>query len=602
METKMYDKRKLRRSALVLAIVFALMVVFTILSWGVASAWGDIRITRVSFVGEGGATQSGLMFIPKGVSADNPAPAVINFHGRNCSSYSMINWAMEEARRGYIAFNPDLSGTLETLNTVENTTANLAISAYEYLNALDMVTDISATGHSMGNISLQTLMANPEIESDLNCVVGVGGFFFYLLTQNSFPTQTNYYILEGSKDLYEIQWFGNWEKAHALLREKSGMGNELEFGKLYGDPTEGTAFLYNELPVTHQQQMYSESTITEILNFIGLSSPAPTPIDNTNMVFPVFQLFSAICAVLFIVFVCTLALTFTRLPMFSAIINVPLKESVGKSKRAWILQVATDYIIPILLFVPVTKWVAKWPTDVFKSEWVNQIFFWIVSVALVGAILMVIRYFRKKKQGTALTAVDFGMGSAGEKVLNWKRIGTALFITGATVFVAFTWLDIVITTTGINYQIYTLLGQFNRVTPERILYIIPYLIVCIFLVLVININIATTRRMKTTGHDTRDLVRDIIVNVFLSAGPLTLLMLVEFVGIRLIGNGDQPFNHIYWSALSYGWMFPVMMTSSAAISVFLYRKTGNIWTGVFTSSFTLIFITILNCCATPIVI
>ena len=164
-----------------------------------------------------------------------------------------------------------------------------------------------------------------------------------------------------------------------------------------------------------------------------------------------------------------------------------------------------------------------------------------------------------------------------------------------TVFVAFTWMDIVIRTFGVNYQFFCLLGQINRVTPERIVYILPYLVVCIFLVAVINISIATSRRIKSTGNETLDLIRDILVNILLSAGPLTLLMVVQFTGVALIGNGTTPLSTAYFGSLSFGFMFPLMMASSAGISTFLYKKTGNICTGVFTSSFTLIFITILNC-------
>ena len=601
MDSKKYDKKRMKKAVRAVCVIFALMLVFTCLSWGVASDWGSIKISRITFVGESGDQQSALMFVPKGVNAENPAPAIINYHGRNCSSFSMVNWAIEEARRGYIVLNPDLSGTLETLSTPENNTDNTAVSPYEYLAGLDMVSEISVAGHSMGNMSLQTLASDPEIESNLKSIVGVGGFFFYKITGNPFPTQTNYYILETTADLYAMQWFDTWDELRGFVRELSPQGESLEVGMMYGEPENGTAFLYNELErITHQQQMYSGDVIKEILDFVELSSPAPSPIDNSSMVFQWFQFFSAVCVVLFILFVGSLAYMLTCLPVFYETMTLPLASSNGKSASKWVLQFATDLLIPIALFVPVTNWVAKWPTDIFRSEWVNQIFFWIVSVSLVGAVFIAIRVFRKKKEGVQFTAADFGMGTSEEKIINWKRIGNALLITCITVAAAFGWMDAVITATGLNYQFYTLLAQINRITPERIRFIIPYLLVCIFLVLVMNINIATTRRMKTTGNETRDMIRDIVVNILLSAGALTLLMLIEFVGIRIMGDGSQPFNHIYWSGLSYGWMFPLMMTSSAGLSTFLYRKTGNIWTGTFTSSFTLIFITILNCCATVI--
>lgn len=596
MKQKSYDPKRLKTAALVTVVVFTVMLLFTIFSWGVASDWGDIRIRRVNYIGDGGASQSALMFIPKDVSVENPAPAIINFHGRNCSSYSMINWAIEEARRGYIVMNPDRERTNETEDTENNVDANILPSCYYYLKSLGIVSEISLTGHSAGTGSLSTLSNYDHIMDEVKAVVAVGGFFRYgIMPEMALPTGANWLILEAKADLYANQWYGSYEAQMDRLAELTADYDDFQLNTIYGDFEEGTAFGYIETSGTHQKQMYDEVTIGHILDFIGAASPAPVALDNSDMVFKTFRLLSAVCSVLFIVFIGSLAYTLTCTPLFSEVINVPLSPSNGKSAKGWLLQFVLDFGIPLLLFVPVTNWAAKQPTTIFKSEWVNQIFFWIVSVAVVGAVILVIRKVRQSKTGK-LTALDFGTGAAGEKIFSGKRLGVALGITAITVFVAFTWLDWVVKFFGVNYQFFCLFAQINRPTAERLLYIIPYLIVGVFLVGVININIATTRRMKTTGHETRDLIRDMLVNAVLSAGPLTLLMAIEFIGIRILGTGVQPFDHTQWGALSFGWMFPFMMTSSAALSTFLYRKTGNIYTGIFVSDFALIFVTITNAC------
>ena len=79
--------------------------------------------------------------------------------------------------------------------------------------------------------------------------------------------------------------------------------------------------------------------------------------------------------------------------------------------------------------------------------------------------------------------------------------------------------------------------------------------------------------------------------MILSAGPLTLLLAIQFIGIRLDANGAAPLGMSAFTALAYGLGFPLMMSASAGISTFLFRKTGNIWTGVFTSTFVLLFLT-----------
>lgn len=599
--TLRYDRKRLKKAVIAVIVIFALLAAATVLQWGIASDWGNVRITRVTFVGDGGAQQSGLMFIPKGVSADNPAPAIINYHGRNNSSYNLINWAMEQARRGYIVLNPDLQGTLETVITTDNTTANLCLSAFRYMDALKMVSEITVTGHSMGNVSLHILARAEAALPSMKNIVGVGGAFFYGIMGDAFPQQTNYCIIEGTNDIFEIQFAGTYDNMHSMMRNLSGLGDSLEFGKLYGDPADGTAFQYVEIEgLTHQWELYSRKTITAMLDFIDLSSPAPIQMSSTDMVFPTYLAVSAICFVLFILFFLALAYLFTSLPVIYEIINVPLAHSEGKPAKKWAMHIITDFLVPLALFVPVTQWAVEQSTAFFASEWLNQIFFWLVAVALFGLIMITIRSVKTSKQ-RKLTPADFGMGLAEEKFFNGKRLGTALGIAVAVTFVIFTWMDIVIGTTGLNYQVYSMPGQIMRMTPERFIFILRYLIIMIPVYIVININIATTRRMKTTGNETKDTIRDILVNILLSAGCLTILMLIQFGGCRILDNTTlPPLDTTYWDSLAYGWSFPLMMSTCAGGSTFLYRKTGNIWTGVFTTCIVVISITVLQCCAVPI--
>ena len=134
-------------------------------------------------------------------------------------------------------------------------------------------------------------------------------------------------------------------------------------------------------------------------------------------------------------------------------------------------------------------------------------------------------------------------------------------------------------------------AQLNRLTPERFLLSLPYIVLDIILLVVINISIATSRRIKDSGNETKDIIKTILINIFLSAGPLTLLLAIQFIGIRLSPDGIAPLSMNLFTGLAYALGFPFMMSSSAGISAFLYKKTGNIWTGVFTSTFVLIFLT-----------
>lgn len=584
----MDSSKKFAKAVKVFVATLLLLAIFTTLAWGVVSSWGDVRISRTEFVGNGGATQSGWMFTPKGVNEENPAPAIVDFHGRNTTAYNLVAWAIEQSRRGYVVFLPDQEKTNETLNVDGNSTDRIAVSAVEYMLSQDFVTEVSVAGHSAGNRALAAIIANEEVQKQVKSIVSVGNMFMIV---KEVPEYTNYLSIEAQKDFY-----ATYERAptrddkYEFAVQQFGI-EDLEEGKLYGDPAEGNACMYIMQETTHQQQMYSEDVLEAMMSFIELSSPAPNPISNDNQVFWWAYILLAICTLLCVASVAECAYMLAVSPIFSKnVISAPVVSS-GKSKGQWARQVVQDFLIAIILFVPVTMFIAKYnPLAIFQFGYVNQIFMWIFSVGLVGGIIMLFKY-RKMSKTKQLTAADFGMGTTEEKPVVWKRVRDGFIVAALTTIYLFTLLDVVCKVFGLNYQFFCVFAQFNRLTPERFLLSIPYLVLGIILLIVINISIATSRRIKDSGNSTKDMVKTILINIFLSAGPLTLLLAIQFIGIRLSPDGVAPLSMDYFTGLAYALSFPFMMSSSAGISAYLFKKTGNIWTGVFTSTFVLIFLT-----------
>ena len=583
----MADNKKFVKAVKVFVATLLLLAIFTTLAWGVASSWGSVRISRTEFVGNGGATQSGWMFTPKGINEENPAPAIVDFHGRNTTAYNLVAWAVEQSRRGYVVFLPDQEMTNESLAVEGNTTARIAVSAVEYILSQDFVSEVSVAGHSMGNKALEAINANIDVQKQLKSMVSVGNMFMMF---NDAPEYTNYLSIEAQKDFYAAQWAPTLEDKYARAEEQFGIPG-IEDGVLYGSPEDGTARMLITQPTSHQQQMYSEDVIEAMMSFIELSSPAPNPISYDNQVFWWAYILLAVCTLLCVASVAECAYMLAVSPIFSKnVISAPVISS-GKSKGQWARQVVQDFLIAIILFVPVTLFIAKYnPLAIFQFGYVNQIFMWIFSVGLVGGIIMLFKY-RKMSKTKQLAAADFGMGTADEKPVVWKRVRDGFIIAALTTIYLFTLLDVVCKVFGLNYQFFCVFAQFNRLTPERFLLSLPYLVLGVILLIVINISIATSRRIKDSGNSTKDMVKTILINIFLSAGPLTLLLAIQFIGIRLSPNGAAPLSMNYFTGLAYALGFPFMMSSSAGISAYLFKKTGNIWTGVFTSTFVLIFLT-----------
>ena len=86
------------------------------------------------------------------------------------------------------------------------------------------------------------------------------------------------------------------------------------------------------------------------------------------------------------------------------------------------------------------------------------------------------------------------------------------------------------------------------------------------------------------------MARQIALNVAVSAGVITLLLLLQYgVGwvagtymmpqLENLGGGGTSSG-----SLDFSFGFPLIMGFSAGISTYFYRKTNNIWIGLFTST------------------
>lgn len=115
------------------------------------------------------AKLSGYLYIPKGVSAENPAPCVCITHGYLNSKEYVQGYAIELARRGYVVFLYDMydhgTSTWDTPAAFNfyvwsaYDAMNFAYSRDEVLKAADGTGIIGLTGHSMGGFSSEAAAA-----------------------------------------------------------------------------------------------------------------------------------------------------------------------------------------------------------------------------------------------------------------------------------------------------------------------------------------------------------------------------------------------------------------------------------------------------------
>ena len=588
----MDTSKKFRTAKKWLAIVAALLILCTILMWGIASGWGDVIIERVSILGSNGSTMTAIQLVPRGVSVENPAPVVLTNHGANNSGYSELVFGIELARRGYVVFCCDQPSAGEApINKTDSAVIN-AESWIDYaLSQKYCDGRIVVTGLSRGGTTLASVLN--EYGNKIDCavnIVGAGG-----VMQLKLPINFNFCSILADADGIDATSYGYVDGHDTRLdkiREVLGKP-DYEFGDMLGSFNEGNALQINSVRSIHPLCYLFDTVHSTMYDFVGNAVPTSTSITSDNLIYKTFLLVSWICCFLFVCLAAQLVRVFATSPCFasSMITKLPKAKPISGKKRT--INAVVDLAIPIILLPFVFMLVSKmsWIQSIFRCTAANSVIAWLLVIAMFSFIVLMFRTRRMRKERT-LKASDFGMGGDDEiQIWNKNRILNGFFIAVITTVIMFTWITAVISLTGINYSAHAF-AYFTRITPERLLRGIPYVIIIIPIVLMININVATVRRFPDKSRVIPNTVKEIVLNIFLAITPL-ILYLLEYLAVGYFrGTGESLLTGSWQMALNNSLGFPFMMGASVGISTYLNRKTGNIWSGVFTASFILGLFTI----------
>ena len=191
------------RSLILLCIALVFVLAGSIMASNYNSSNGSVTVSRISFEGEHG-TLSGLLYMPKGASAENPRPTVIVTHGYLNSAEMQDANAIELSRRGIVVLALDQydHGHSDLNNEVYTGTSFMEIWAPFWINSMHdavaymyeqpyVLKDadgngvIGVTGHSMGGFGSTMALAMDEQEfmetgvRKISCGLTEGSDFLY---------------------------------------------------------------------------------------------------------------------------------------------------------------------------------------------------------------------------------------------------------------------------------------------------------------------------------------------------------------------------------------------------------------------------------------
>lgn len=592
---------KYRKAKRATAVIALLLVLCTVLMWGVGTGWGNVTVTRVTIAGNTGQNMKAIQFIPRGVSEDNPAPVFFTNHGNTNSAYSEFVFGMELARRGYIVFCCDQPNAGEAPITTPKATVQVGMTGGNSANMISWVDyalsqkyidgRVGISGLSRGGTTLSEFLLGGNAEK-VECAVNIVCSPAVKMLKT--PIGTNYCVITADADASDYysgnSWVNGIDTRLASFKEIIGDDN-YQFGEVLGSFEDKTAMQVNIVRSVHPICYLFEGVHEAFYTFVGQAIPTGTTIAPNNLKYGSFIAVSFICALLLICLGASFAYMLSVAPGFreSMIVKLPNIEPISTKKR--IFRIFIDLVIPFILFPLVSTPIknGNWLSGIFRCTAANPVIGWLFACAIFSAIMLIIRTSAIKKE-RVLTSSDFGMGNSDEQPFNWKRIKNAVIIGIVTAIVLFSWIATVIDITGINYSA-NAFAYLTRLTPQRFVRGIPYIIIIFPIVLMININIATTRRLTDSENETINTIRDIVYNILLSIIPLSFLLWAYFGVGYLRGTGQGLFVGGWNTSMNQALGFPFMMGSSVGISSFLYRKTGNIWAGVITATLVLGFFT-----------
>lgn len=579
------NKRGSKVATRAFLISLVVMILMSLVNWGIISSWGKVDITPMTLVGDDGTKYTGILYVPDNATTENPAPAIIMAHGISGNARNHESWAMEFARRGFVALSVDWmgNGDSEYDGVMFNTPRYPALEQYyDYLLDMTIVDHdrIVASGHSMGTDAAFVLSSKYDPIACMLCNLcpppSFGGDYTY---------DGNILFLSGTADksASELTYLPNVQKA--LDISNRGIEN-VQYETLYGSFEEGNAVLVTRLQdMIHEGAFVNSECINILLDFaqeaVGIEN-VPNYISGDNQLWFLKDVAGLIGMFSFLAFILTFAIfLIEQLPFFSTI-RQPMPRNIGLRGPGMAISIVAALLFPLIvlytgsmgIYTLIDKVFSK---NLFGGGYANYALAVIIGLNLLGLCMLFLFKFTEGKKKNAVLA-EYGLTYVGENKLNFKLIGKALLLALVVLCVAFSYLSLQRTLLGTDF--YCLFFGFRPVVWHNMLHYIPYIVVWMICFVIASIGMNVERRLPDTGHPVRDMVVSCVFNSVLAMGVITLMVIIENAVQINIGSTTRALAS--WGIdISRLWGMPVGMTMAGIGQTYLYRKTGSVWVGAF---------------------
>lgn len=576
---------KQAKNLLIIALV--LIMLGGTMAWFTQTDGGKIEIKDVRWVGTNGTQMSGLLYIPPGVTNENPAPGIVAIHGYINSRETQDGFAIEFARRGFVVLASDQTGHGYSDGPAFANGFG-GPDALAYLRSLDIVdpNNIGLEGHSMGGWAV--LIAAAVYPDDYKSVVIEGSSTgTFGAPDATAETPRNMAVVFSKYDEFSaLMWLvpvpGDVPSGDKL-KAAFGTTDKVEVGKVYGSIENGTARVFYQPPVIHPADHLSTEAIGYAIDWFQRTLEGGNDLPASNQIWFWKEIGTLIAAVGMVLLFFPVGALLLGTSFFAELVEKPA-ASKGSKGIGWWIAAAIFVILPAVTLFPFKALPETWgwaPTAMFAQSITTQVMFWALMVGLISLVLFVFWHFFLNKKAQATTD-DYGL-TWGKKV-DWRKIGKSFLLASLVVFAGYFTLVLSDFFFKTDYRFWVFAIKPMNLIQFRIFlsYLIPF--IGFFLVSGTGLYGQLRRDDLTPG-------KEMLVNLVLLVVGFVVLIAYQYIPL-LTGGTLANAAESLWSIIAF--QFVPLMTIVALVSTYFYRKTGHIYVGAFMSAMIITWIVVAS--------
>ena len=560
-----------------LLLALVIVLVGSLIAYSAQTSGGTITVRDVRFAGTNGTMMSGLLYIPNGVTNENPAPGVLAIHGYINSRETQDGFAIEFARRGYVTLALDQTGHGYS-EPPAFANGFGGPDGLAYLRTLDIVDkdNIGISGHSMGGWAVA--VAAGVYPDDYKSIILEGsstGTFGAPDGTPEFPRNLGLIFSEWD-EFAQLMWGANTapeivdtEKLQILF----DTDETVVIGQLYGSIEDGTARQLYMPRTTHPGDHISTEAIGNAVEWFQMTLEGGNDLAPGDQVWYWREIGGFIALIGMILVLFPLGGMLLETAYFSELVE-PLPAFKGLKGGGWWIGAALTVLIPILTYFWLQHQGNTWfPAGAFWPQNITTgLVTWAVGNGLISAILFAAwHYGLNKNAGGTTDAYAFTWGGA----FDLRKIGKALLLAIVVLIPAYLLLVLADWIFKIDFRLWVL--AFKLMNARQFGIMLAYLPFFGFFFLVLSTALAGQLRRVDAAGNPIGLGRAMLINVVLLIVGFVGLLLIQY--IPLLTGGVMPLAEPLLTIVAFQFI-PIMAIVALLLTYFMY-KTGRIYTGAF---------------------